>query len=82
MPSWELFEKQSQEYKDSVIPPEIKARVAMEMAQPLGWERYTGDQGAIIGINEFGASAPGDRVIKEYGFTVENVVNHVEKVLK
>lgn len=81
MPSWEVFESQSQEYKDSVLLPDVKARVAMEMAQPLGWERYTGDQGSIIGINGFGASAPGDLLIKEYGFTVENVLKHVEKVL-
>ncbi len=81
MPSWEVFESQSQEYKDSVLLPDVKARVAMEMAHPLGWERYTGDQGSIIGINGFGASAPGDLLIKEYGFTVENVLKHVEKVL-
>lgn len=82
MPSWELFEKQTQEYKDSVILPQVKARLAVEMAYPQGWERYVGDQGAIIGISQFGASAPGDRVIKEYGFTVENVVAHVKQLLK
>lgn len=82
IPSWEVFESQSQEYKDSVLLPDVKARVAMEMAHPLGWERYVGDQGSIIGITEFGASAPGDLLIKEYGFTVENVIQHVEKVLK
>lgn len=82
MPSLERFEKQSQEYKDSVLLPEVKARVAMEMASPLGWERYVGDHGSIIGITEFGASAPGDLVMKEYGFSVENVIKHVEKVLK
>lgn len=81
MPSWELFEKQSKEYKDSVILPDVKARVAIEMATPLGWEKYVGDQGTIIGINEFGASAPGDRILKEYGFSVENVVAQAEKVL-
>ncbi|WP_139491428.1 transketolase [Brevibacillus dissolubilis] len=82
MPSWNLFERQPKEYRDSVIPPHIKARVAVEMANPLGWERYAGDNGIIIGINTFGASAPGDRVMKEYGFTVENVVASAEKVLK
>ncbi|RKD21835.1 transketolase [Ammoniphilus oxalaticus] len=82
MPSWERFELQSQDYKDTVILPDVKARVAIEMATPLGWERYVGDQGAIIGVNGFGASAPGDTVIKEYGFTVENVVKHAEQVLK
>ncbi|WP_042164310.1 transketolase [Paenibacillus gorillae] len=81
MPSWDLFEKQDKAYKDSVLLPEVKARVAVEMAHPFGWERYVGDQGTIIGINTFGASAPGDRVIKEYGFTVENVVAKVKAVL-
>ncbi|WP_134705171.1 transketolase [Ammoniphilus sp. YIM 78166] len=81
MPCWELFEQQPKEYKDSVILPDVKARVGIEMATPLGWEKYVGDQGSIIGINEFGASAPGDRILKEYGFTVENVVAHAEKVL-
>lgn len=81
MPSWDLFEQQSKEYKDSVILPDVKARLAVEMAHPMGWERYVGDQGDILGINTFGASAPGDRVIKEYGFTVENVVNKVKALL-
>ncbi|MEW9669497.1 transketolase [Ammoniphilus sp. 3BR4] len=81
MPSWELFEKQSKEYKDSVILPDVKARVGIEMATPLGWEKYVGDHGTVIGINEFGASAPGDRILKEYGFSVENVVAQAEKVL-
>ncbi|NBI29085.1 transketolase [Chengkuizengella marina] len=81
MPSWELFEKQDQVYKDSVILPNVKARLAIEMAQPLGWERYTGDQGDILGIDIFGASAPGPKVIEEYGFTVENVVSKVKALL-
>ncbi len=81
MPSWDLFEKQSKEYKDSVLLPEVKARLAIEMAHPFGWERYTGDQGDILAIDRFGASAPGDRVIKEYGFTVENVVSKVKALL-
>ncbi|RNB87358.1 transketolase [Brevibacillus fluminis] len=82
MPSWELFERQPKEYKDSVIPPSIKARVGVEMAMPFGWERYVGDAGTIIGINHFGASAPGDRIMKEYGFTVENVVQAAESLVK
>ncbi|WP_028560461.1 transketolase [Paenibacillus pinihumi] len=81
MPSWDLFEKQSKAYKDSVLLPDVKARLAVEMASPFGWERYVGDQGAILGISTFGASAPGDRVIKEYGFTVENVVSKVKGLL-
>lgn len=81
MPSMDLFEKQSKEYRNSVILPDVKARLAIEMAHPFGWERYTGDQGDILAINRFGASAPGDRVIKEYGFTVENVVSKVKALL-
>ncbi|MBE9917068.1 transketolase [Paenibacillus donghaensis] len=81
MPSWDLFEKQDQAYKDSVILPDVKARLAVEMAQTFGWERYVGDKGDILGITTFGASAPGDVVMKEYGFTVENVVNRVKALL-
>jgi transketolase len=81
MPSWELFEQQSEEYKESVLPTSIKARVGMEMAYPLGWERYVGKDGSIIGVNTFGASGNGDVVVHEFGFNVENVVRHVEKLL-
>lgn len=82
MPSWELFEKQDQVYKDSVLLPQVKKRLAVEMAYPLGWERYVGDHGEVLGINTFGASAPGERVMKEYGFTVENVVVKVKQILQ
>lgn len=82
LPSWNLFERQSKEYRDSVIPQDVKARVAVEMGSPMGWDRYAGDGGIVIGINQFGASAPGDRIMKEYGFTVENVVAQAEKLLK
>lgn len=81
MPSWDLFDQQDQAYKDSVLLPDVKARLAVEMAHPFGWERYVGDKGAILGISTFGASAPGDRVISEYGFTVENVVSRVKSLL-
>lgn len=82
MPSWELFESQTQQYKDSVFPRDIKARLAVEAGVPQGWERYVGDFGGIIGIDKFGASAPGDKVMKEYGFSVENVVKQAEEVKK
>jgi transketolase len=82
IPSWELFDKQPQEYKDSVLLPEVKARLAVEMGHSFGWDRYVGDQGDVLGINRFGASAPGPIVIKEYGFTVENVVARVKQLLK
>lgn len=82
MPSWDRFEKQDQAYKDAVLLPDVKARVAIEMAMPLGWERYVGDAGTVIGINTFGASAPGDLIMQKFGFTVDNVVATVEKALK
>jgi transketolase len=73
MPSWELFEKQPREYRDSVLPPEVKKRLAIEAGRPLGWHRYVGDGGDVLGVDRFGASAPGEVVLREYGFTVENV---------
>jgi transketolase len=74
MPSWELFEHQSQEYKDSVLPPSITARVAVEQASTFGWAQYTGLTGAIVAMRSFGASAPLAVLQKEFGFTKENVV--------
>ena len=81
MPSWELFEKQPQSYKESVLPKDVKARLAVEMASPFGWERYVGDSGDILGISTFGASAPAAVIISEYGFTVDNVVSKVKALL-
>ena len=81
MPSWDRFNQQDAAYKNEVIPPQVKARVAIEMGTTFGWERYTGEQGRILGIDTFGASAPGNKVIEAYGFTIENVVKHVESVL-
>jgi transketolase len=74
MPSWELFEKQDQAYRDSVLPPAVKARVSVEMATVFGWERYVGTSGKMIGMHSFGASAPIKALQKHFGFTVENVV--------
>lgn len=82
MPSWRLFEEQSQEYKESVLPRHIKARLAVEAGVPQGWEKYVGDEGAIIGIERFGASAPGNVVMKEYGFTVDNVVKKASELMR
>ncbi|MFC0214439.1 transketolase [Paenibacillus chartarius] len=81
LPSLELFEKQPKEYKDSVILPNVKARLAVEMANPVSWYKYTGHEGDVLGIDTFGASAPGDRVIKEFGFTAENVAAKVKALL-
>ncbi len=74
-PSWELFEAQSSNYKESVLPESVKAKVAIEAGVKLGWEKYIGDAGEVISINKFGASAPDNVLFKEYGFTVENVIN-------
>jgi transketolase len=74
MPSWELFEQQPEAYKDSVLPPSLKARVTVEQSSALGWERYAGSEGAILGMRTFGASAPLKVLQKEFGFTLENIV--------
>ncbi|WP_144551038.1 transketolase [Peribacillus simplex] len=82
MPSWDRFETQSKEYKQSVINPAVKKRLAIEVASPFGWDRYAGDEGEILAINHFGASAPGGKIMEEFGFTVENVVARVKEMLK
>ena len=74
MPSWELFDMQSDEYKEKVLPSSIKKRLSVEASLSLGWEKYVTNEGDILGINKFGESAPGEEVMAEYGFTVENVV--------
>jgi transketolase len=81
MPSWELFEAQSVEYRDSVLPPAVQARVSMEAGSPFGWERYVGPSGAIISVHGFGASAPGPVVMAHFGFTVDHVVAAAKAVL-
>jgi transketolase len=81
MPSWELFEAQTSEYRESVLPPSVRARVSVEAGSPFGWERYVGLSGAIIGVDHFGASAPGPEVMKRYGFTVEHVMATGRRVL-
>lgn len=75
LPSFDLFEAQDEAYKESVLPKTVTKRVAIEAASPFGWERYIGSEGKMIGIDHFGASAPGDYVLEQFGFTVENVVN-------
>ncbi len=74
MPSWELFEEQTAEYKESVLPKAVKKRLAVEAGISLGWSRYVGDQGSTVSIETFGASAPGNLIMEKFGFTVENVV--------
>jgi len=81
MPSWELFENTSQEYKDKVLLPDVNVRIAVEAGISMGWERYTGSNGVVIGINEFGASAPGNIVMEKFGFTSENIVQKATELL-
>ena len=81
-PSWELFNQQPQAYQESVLPPMIKKRLAVEAGVTLGWERWVGDQGKVIGIDKFGASAPGDVVMAEYGLTVANVIEKALALLR
>ena len=82
MPSFELFERQSEEYKESVMPKAVRARVAIEAAATFGWHKYVGLDGEVIGLDHFGASAPYKILFKEYGFTAENVAATAKKVIK
>jgi transketolase len=81
IPSFELFEKQDAEYKESVLPASVTARVSVEMASTFGWERYVGPKGKMVGMHSFGASAPLKDVLKKFGFTVENVVAAAKEAL-
>jgi transketolase len=81
MPCWELFDQQSQTYRDRVLPPAVWARVSIEAASSFGWERYVGSRGAMIGVDRFGESAPGPRVMREFGFTAEHIVQEAKHVL-
>lgn len=82
MPSWELFEEQDQAYRDSVLPPTVKARLVVEQAGPLGWDRYVGQTGAKVVMNSFGASAPLAKLQAKFGFTLENVVKLAKEQIK
>ena len=82
MASWELFREQPQSYRDEVLPPKIKARLAVEAGSPLGWRDWVGETGDIIGITRFGASAPAKELFKQYGFTVENILERATKIVK
>jgi transketolase len=73
MPCWELFDRQPRHYRDQVLPPSVKARVAVEEASTLGWDRYVGDDGAVVGMHTFGASAPLKQLLVKFGFTPDRV---------
>ena len=81
MPSWEIFEEQPREYRDSVLPPEVKARIAIEQASTFGWDRYVGPTGQVIGMKTFGASAPLKELQKKFGFQPERVVAAAKTLL-
>jgi len=81
MPSWELFEEQNDSYKEKIFPASIRKRLAVEAGSSLGWLRYVTDDGDVIGVNKFGESAPGEQVMAEYGFTVENVIKKAKALL-
>lgn len=81
MPSWELFEQQSREYRDSVLPPRIENRISVEQASTFGWSRYVGTDGLSIGMHTFGASAPLKELQKKFGFTPEAVVAAARRLL-
>ena len=82
MPSWELYEKTTQQYKDGVLPSQVTARVAVEAGISMGWERYVGSMGAVIGINRFGASAPGSLVLKKYGIQASAIVAKAMQLIR
>jgi len=80
MPCWEFFDAQPQKYRDTVLPPKITARAAIEAGVSQGWHKYVGDRGLTLCVDKFGASAPAEDVFKDYGFTVTNVVKTVSQL--
>jgi transketolase len=81
MPSWDIFDHQTQEYRDSVLPPKVTARVAVEQASTFGWERYVGMSGRIIGMKTFGASAPLKELQRKFGFEPDHVAAAAKELL-
>jgi transketolase len=81
LPSWELFETQPRSYRDSVLPPSVGARLAVEAGATQGWRKYVGDDGDVIGVDHFGASAPGKVLMRQYGFTVDDVYTRAMKLI-
>jgi transketolase len=82
LPCWERFDAQDAAYRESVLPGGVKARVTIEAGISLGWERYAGDAGAILGIDHFGASAPGPTILANFGFTVDRVADVARRVAR
>jgi transketolase len=82
MPCWKLFDQQPTDYREKIFPKSIPARLAVEAALPLGWHRYVGDRGDVLGVERFGASAPGNVVMEKLGFTVDHVVERATALLR
>jgi len=81
LPSWELFASQSQSYRDTVLPAAVRARVSVEAATSFGWHRWLGDAGEAVSLDHFGASAPGERLFDEFGFSAAHVADTIRRVL-
>jgi transketolase len=81
MPSWDLFDAQPRAYRDEVLPPSVPARLAVELGAVQGWHRYVGDGGDVLGVEGFGASAPAGVLLREFGFTTDNVVLRAHRLL-
>ncbi len=81
MPSWELFDALPQSDRDAVLPPAVRTRLAVEAAVSQGWHRYVGEAGDVVSVERFGASAPGEVVLREYGFTVDQVCERAKALL-
>jgi transketolase len=81
MPSWEIFDAQDEDYRNSVLPPSVEARISVEAGVPSGWERYVGFRGRSVGIDRYGASAPGEELLQELGISPENVANEALSLL-
>jgi transketolase len=81
MPCWELFEEQTEDYRNQILLPDVGARLAIEAGVRQGWDRYVGPAGDVVCLNRFGASAPGDVVMRELGFNLENVLKHAKALL-
>ena len=82
LPCWERFDAQDQAYRDTVLPPDVRKRVSVEIGVSLGWERWVGDEGAIIGLDHFGASAPAGTIFEHFGFTAERVTDVARRVVR
>ena len=81
MPSWELFREQTDEYRASVLPPDVPQRLAVEAGATQGWLEWIGERGDVLGVDRFGASAPSAEMFEQYGFTVDNVVKRARRLL-